>query len=222
MSFIANSIKAFIFDMDGVLTDTVEYHFQSWQQLADELNIPFSRKDYGKLLGLARPDSMRLFLQGRPVTEVEFQQLLKKKNEYFLQRIEHLSPANLLPGVGNLLSMVKRAGFKLAVASSSRNTPVVLNRLRIASLFDAVSDSNTIQRGKPAPDLFLDAANRLGVLPRECAVLEDSAAGVEAGLAAGMLVVGIGDILVRRAHLQYPAMTAVDLEQILAYQRTGA
>lgn len=216
MSFINNQIKAFIFDMDGVLTDTVEYHFQSWQQLADELTISFSRKDYEKLLGLSRPDSMKIFLQGRPTTDSEFQQLLKKKNEYFLQLIEHLSPANLLPGVSNLLSTIKRAGFKLAVASSSRNTPVILNRLEIASLFDAVSDSNTIQQAKPAPDLFLDAANRLGVLPQECVVFEDSAAGVEAGLSAGMLVVGIGDELVCRAHLCYPTMFAVDLGQFLA------
>jgi beta-phosphoglucomutase-like phosphatase (HAD superfamily) len=103
---------------------------------------------------------MKIFLQGRPTTDSEFQQLLKKKNEYFLQLIEHLSPANLLPGVSNLLSTIKRAGFKLAVASSSRNTPVILNRLGIASLFDLVSDSNTIQQAKPASDLFLDAANR--------------------------------------------------------------
>ncbi|WP_371377463.1 beta-phosphoglucomutase [Sporomusa aerivorans] len=218
MNFITNPIKAFIFDMDGVLTDTVEYHFLSWQQLAAELNISFTRKDYEKLLGLSRPDSMKLFLQDRPTTDSEFQQLLQTKNEYFLQRIEHLSPANLLPGVSNLLNTVKQAGFKLAVASSSRNTPVILQRLEIASLFDAVSDSNTIQQAKPAPDLFLDAADRLRVPPQACVVLEDSAAGVEAGLAAGMLVVGIGDELVRSAHLRYSAMSAVNLAQILAYQ----
>lgn len=216
MSFSNNQIKAFIFDMDGVLTDTVEYHFRSWQQLADELNISFSRKDYEKLLGLSRPDSMKIFLQGYPTTDSEFQQLLKKKNEYFLQLIEHLSPANLLPGVSNLLSIIKRAGFKLAVASSSRNTQVILNRLEIASFFDAVSDSNTIQQAKPAPDLFLDAARSLGVLPQQCVVFEDSSAGVEAGLSAGMLVVGIGDELVCRAHLCYLTMSAVNLGQILA------
>jgi beta-phosphoglucomutase len=218
MSFSNNQIKAFIFDMDGVLTDTVEYHFQSWQQLADELNISFSRKDYEKLLGLSRPDSLKIFLKGRPTTDSEFQQLLKKKNEYFLQLIEHLSPANLMAGVSNLLSIIKRAGLKLAVASSSRNTQVVLNRLEIASLFDAVCDSNTIQQAKPAPDLFLDAARSLGVLPQQCVVFEDSAAGVEAGLSAGMLVVGIGDELVCRAHLRYPTMSAVNLGQISAWK----
>ncbi len=208
--------KAFIFDMDGVLTDTVEYHFQSWQQLADELNIPFSRKKYEKLLGLSRSDSMKIFLQGRATTNLEFQQLLKKKNEYFLQLIEHLSPSNLLPGVSEILITIKQAGFKLAVASSSKNTEIILHRLQIASLFDSVSDSNTIPQAKPSPDLFLAAARRLGVLPQQCVVFEDSAAGVEAGLSAGMLVVGVGRAdLVNRAHLYYPTMETVNLEHIL-------
>lgn len=208
--------------MDGVLTDTVEYHYRSWQRLAAGLNIAFTRKDNEKLLGLSRPDSMKIFLQGRPTSEAEFQHLLQKKNEYFLQEIEQFSPANLLPGVSKILDAVKQAGFKLAVASSSRNTQVILKRLEIAVLFDAISDSNIIKHGKPAPDLFLDAAHRLGVLPQECVVFEDAAAGVEAGLSAGMLVVGVGNInLVRKAHLYYPTMNEVSLDQILAYNRTG-
>lgn len=205
--------------MDGVLTDTVEYHYQSWQKLAIELNLSFTRKDNEKILGLSRPDSMKIFLQGRPTTESEFQQLLQKKNECFLQLIDKFSPANLLPGVSKLLNTIKQAGFRLAVASSSRNTEIVLHRLEIAKFFDSISDSNIIQHAKPAPDLFLDAAHRLGMLPRECVVFEDAAAGIEAGLSAGMLVVGIGDInLVGRAHLRYSTMAAVNLEQILAYR----
>jgi beta-phosphoglucomutase len=206
--------------MDGVLTDTVEYHYQSWQQLATELNISFTRKDNEKLLGLSRPDSLKFFLQGRPTSAVEFQQLLNKKNEYFLNLIQHFSPTNLLPGVGTLLTAIKQTGFKLAVASSSRNTKFILNRLEIAAIFDSISDSNTISQAKPAPDLFLDAANRLGISPQKCVVFEDSTAGVEAGLRAGMLVVGIGSLnLVGSAHLRYPTMAAVDLAQILAYQK---
>ena len=205
--------------MDGVLTDTVRYHYQSWKQLAAELSIPFTEKDNDKLRGRSRPDSMKIFLQGRPTTEAEFQQLLHKKNEYFLRLIDHFSPADLLPGVSELLRAIKQGGFKLAVASSSRNTSLILKRLEIAPLFDAVSDSNTIRRAKPAPDLFLDAARRLATAPQDCVVFEDSAAGVAAGLAAGMLVVGIGDTdLVKKAHLRYPTMAAVDLAQILTYR----
>jgi beta-phosphoglucomutase len=205
--------------MDGVLTDTVEYHYQSWRQLAVELNIAFTRKDNEKLLGLSRPDSLKFFLQGRPTTEVEFQQLLLKKNAYFLNLIQHFSPTDLLPGVSALLTAVKQTGCKMAVASSSRNTQFILNRLKIAAFFDAISDSNKISRAKPAPDLFLDAARRLGTAPQKCVVFEDSAAGIEAGLTAGMLVVGIGPPhLVGRAQLRYPTMAAVDLTQILGYQ----
>lgn len=204
--------------MDGVLTDTVEYHYQSWQHLADELNLSFTREDNDKILGLSRPDSMRIFLKGRPTTDKEFQQLLQKKNGYFLNLIEQFSPANLLPGVSRLLHAIKGAGFKMAVASSSRNAKLILERLEIATLFDAVTDSNYIQHAKPAPALFLNAANYLEALPFECVVFEDSSAGVEAGLSAGMLVVGVGSLkLVNRAHLFYPTMSEVDLKQIIEY-----
>jgi beta-phosphoglucomutase len=209
---------AFIFDMDGVLTDTVEYHYRSWQQLASDLNISFTKKDNEKLLGLSRPDSLRVFLQKRPIPESEFQSLLQKKNAYFLNLIQHLSPADLLPGVNVLLTSLKQNGFKLAVASSSRNTKFILTRLEIAAVFDAICDSNSVAQAKPAPDLFLEAADRLGVAPEKCVVFEDSAAGITAGLRAKMLVVGIGAAnLVGHAQLRYPSMAAVNLEQILAY-----
>jgi beta-phosphoglucomutase len=212
-------VAAFIFDMDGVLTDTVEYHYQSWRRLAAELKISFTREDNQKLLGRSRPDSLKIFLQGRPIVEAEFQQLLLKKNEYFLNLIQHFSPADLLPGVNALLTAIKQAGFKMAVASSSRNTEFILSRLGIIASFDSISDSNRIVRAKPAPDLFFDAASRLGAAPGACVVFEDSTAGVVAGLAAGMLVVGIGPKdLVDRAHLRYPSMDKVNLKEILAYR----
>jgi beta-phosphoglucomutase len=201
--------------MDGILTDTVEYHYRSWQQLATELKITFTKKDNEKLLGLSRPDSMKIFLQGRPTSTTEFTELLQKKNEYFLKLVQNFSPRDLLPGVAPLLTTLKQAGYKLAVASSSRNAPFILNRLEIAGIFDVITDSNTINRAKPAPDLFWDAAKRLGVAPENCVVFEDAAAGVMAGLQAGMLVVGIGPVaLVGKAHLCYPSMDAIDLQQI--------
>jgi beta-phosphoglucomutase len=206
--------------MDGILTDTVEYHYRSWQQLADELKINFTRKDNEKLLGLSRPDSMKIFLQGRHTKPDEFEQLLQKKNAYFLNLIKDFSPNNLLAGVGALLTTIKQSGYKLAVASSSRNTNFILNRLEIAAFFDVISDSNSVTRAKPAPDLFLNAAAGLNVAPEQCVVFEDAAAGVMAGLRAGMLVVGIGPAnLVGKAHLRYPTMAKVDLAKILAYQR---
>lgn len=202
------------------MTDTVSYHYLSWRQLAEELNIPFTKKDNEKLLGLSRPDSLKIFLKGRPVSDSEFEQLLQKKNDYFLKLLQDFSPANLLPGVLNLLTTLKESGFLLAVASSSRNTPVILERLKIRHYFAAVSDSNTIVNAKPAPDLFLDAAKRLSVEPKACVVVEDSAAGIEAGLRAQMLVVGIGpEELVGKAHLRYDSMSEINLAEILAFQR---
>jgi beta-phosphoglucomutase len=202
--------------MDGVLTETVTYHYRSWQRLASELNIDFSLKDNEKMLGLSRPDSLRIFLRGRTVSEAEFHGLLRKKNEYYLELVADFSPANLLPGVAGILHNLKQTGYRLAVASSSRNTQFILNRLQIAAFFEAVSDSNTVVHAKPAPDLFLKAAGLLGVSPEECVVVEDSAAGVAAGLAAGMTVVGVGrEELVSQAHFRYASMTAVNLEEIL-------
>lgn len=217
---INSLLKAFIFDMDGVLTDTVEYHYRSWQRLASDLKIPFSKKDNEKLLGLSRSDSLKIFLKGKQVSPLEFQQLLQKKNDYFLALLQDFSPANLLPGVRELLLQLKNAGYKMAVASSSRNTSLILKRLEITAFFDAVSDSNTVAKAKPAPDLFLDAARRLMARPEECVVFEDSVAGVEAGRRAEMLVVGVGaENLVGRAHLRYPSMAQVDLNQILTYRK---
>lgn len=213
-------ITAFIFDMDGVLTDTVSYHYRSWQRLAAELDIPFTRKDNDQLLGLSRPDSLKIFLQGRQVTDQEFQLLLQKKNDYFLELLKDFSPADLLPGVHSLLTALHQAGIKLAVASSSRNTAFILERLAIRRFFASVSDSNTIPIAKPAPDLFLDAAQRLEVPPEQCVVVEDSTAGVEAALKAGMRVVGIGERdLVSRANLFYPTMAEISIPEIFALSK---
>jgi beta-phosphoglucomutase len=214
---ISFPIKAFIFDMDGVLTETVSYHYRSWQRLASELNIEFSAHDNEQMLGLSRPDSLKLFLRGKTVSEAEFQRLLRKKNEYYLEMVANFTPANLLPGVAGLLHNLKQTGYRLAVASSSRNTQFILNRLQIRAFFEAVSDSNTVVRAKPAPDLFLKAAGLLGVLPEECVVVEDSAAGVAAGLAAGMTVVGIGRAeLIDKAHFRYGSMAEVNLDEIVS------
>jgi beta-phosphoglucomutase len=210
-------MKAFIFDMDGILTETVTYHYQSWKMLAEELNIEFSLRDNEKMLGLARPDSLRIFLRDKTVSETEFQRLLRKKNEYYLELVAAFTPANLLPGVAEILHTLKETGYRLAVASSSRNTRFILNRLQIAVFFEAVTDSNTVAHAKPAPDLFLKAAYLLGIPPEECVVVEDSAAGVTAGLTAGMTVVGVGrEELVGKAHFRYDSMAEVNLEEILA------
>lgn len=185
-------IRAVLFDLDGVLTDTSEYHFLAWKRLADELGIPFDRQDNEALRGVSRRESLLLLLKGRPATEEDMQAWMERKNRYYVEFISQMTPENLLPGALNLLQELRANGYKTAIVSSSKNTPLVLERLNIAHLMDAVVDGNAPARSKPAPDLFLLAAERLGVAPQECLVVEDAAAGIDAGRAAGMRTLGLG------------------------------
>jgi len=183
-----------IFDLDGVLTDTAELHYQSWKWLAGELGIPFDRDRNEPLRGLSRRASLERLLGQRSAefSEAQKQDLARRKNEHYLARVARLTPADLLPGAAALLEDVRRRGLAVAVASSSRNAGAVLDRLGIRPLIDAVVDGNDIDRAKPDPQVFLAAAERLGLPPQRCIVVEDAASGVAAGLAAGMRVVGIG------------------------------
>ncbi|BAJ64521.1 beta-phosphoglucomutase [Anaerolinea thermophila] len=185
-------IRAVLFDLDGVLTDTSEYHFLAWKRLADELGIPFDRQDNEALRGVSRRESLLLLLKGRPATEEDMQAWMERKNRYYVEYISQMTPENLLPGALNLLQELRANGYKTAIVSSSKNTPLVLERLNLAHWIDAVVDGNAPARSKPAPDLFLLAAERLGVVPQECLVVEDAAAGIDAGHAAGMRTLGLG------------------------------
>ena len=185
-------IRAFLFDLDGVLTDTSEYHYLGWKRLADELDVPFGREENEALRGVSRRESLLLLLQGRPATEDEMLEWMERKNNYYVEYIAQMTPADLLPGVTKLLNDLRAAGQRIAIVSSSKNTPMVLDRLLIAGLVDVVVDGNAPARSKPAPDLFLLAAEQLGMRPEECLVIEDAAAGIDAGQAAGMRTLGIG------------------------------
>jgi kojibiose phosphorylase len=181
-----------IFDLDGVLTDTSELHYQAWKRLADEENIPFNRADNEALRGISRRESLLLLLKGRPVSEKRMQEMMARKNRYYKDSISTLAPANLLPGVKEFLEDLKAAGVKIAIGSASKNAGTVIERLGIASMVDAIADGYSVERVKPAPDLFLYAAAQLGLPPEQCIVFEDAEAGVQAALAGGMLAVGVG------------------------------
>ncbi len=185
-------IRAILFDLDGVLTDTSEYHYLAWKRLADELGLPFDRHKNESLRGVSRRESLELILQGRAASPVEIEAWMERKNRYYLDYIARMTPDNLLPGALDLLKELRQAGYKTAIVSSSKNTPLVLNRLQIGGWLDVVVDGNTPARSKPAPDLFLQAAQRLGVAAEACLVVEDAEAGVEAGKAAGMRTLGLG------------------------------
>lgn len=185
---------AVLFDLDGVITDTSELHYQSWQRIADELGVPFDRRANEALRGLGRRESLAVLLGERfeALTEAQRADLLDRKNADYLQRVARLGPQDIYPGITGLMNTLAAAGARLAVASSSRNARAVLGRLGLTGRLDAVVDGNDAPRSKPDPQVFLVAAERVGMPPDRCVVIEDAASGVEAALAAGMAVVGVG------------------------------
>ena len=185
-------IQAVVFDLDGVLTDTAEYHFRAWKKLADEEGLPFTRADNEKLRGVSRRASLKLILGERPVDEAALEAMMQRKNEYYRQMLDQVSPADLLPGVPALLDELEAAGIPFALASASRNAPEVVQRLGIASRLAVIADGRSVNHTKPAPHLFRYAAARLNVPPDLCLVVEDAAAGIEAAIAAGMPALAIG------------------------------
>ena len=185
-------LKAVIFDLDGVITDTAEYHFHAWKRLADEQGIPFTRLDNENLRGVSRRESLRFLLAGREISEEEASEWMARKNGYYQEMIRELGLKDLLPGTSSLLAELQENNYKIAIASASRNAGEVIKRLGIESLLDGCADGNSVERQKPAPDLFLFAAQLLGVPPANCLVVEDAAAGIQAAIAAGMATVGIG------------------------------
>jgi len=209
-------ILAFIFDLDGVLTDTAEYHFRGWKRLADEEGIPFTREDNEALRGIPRRDSLMIVLKGRTYPEEKIQEMMERKNNYYLEFIREITPRDLLPGARELLEEIHAAGLKSAIGSASKNAGEVIDRLGIRSLLDAISDGYSVERQKPAPDLFLHAAKQLHLSPAVCVVVEDAAAGVEAALAGGFRTIGIGpQERVGQAELVIPSLEGQKLANIL-------
>lgn len=186
------AIRGFIFDLDGVLTDTAEYHYRGWKRLSDELGIPFTREDNEHLRGIPRRESLMQILKGQHYPEEKIHEMMERKNSYYLEFIREIKPADLLPGAQELLEEIRQAGLKSALGSASKNAPDVIKRLGIAHLLDAVSHGGSVERQKPAPDLFLHAADQLQLQPRECVVVEDAAAGILAGKAGGFHTLGLG------------------------------
>jgi beta-phosphoglucomutase len=210
------AIKGFIFDLDGVLTDTAEYHFRAWQRLAHEEGLPFTRADNEALRGIPRRDSLLLILKGRAPSEARLQEMMQRKNGYYLEYIMEISPADLLPGARRLLEELRASGIKTAIGSASQNAGEVIERLGIRTLLDAVSDGHSVERQKPAPDLFLHAAGQLGLQPSECVVVEDAAAGIQAALAGGFLTIGIGPAeRVGQAHVILTDLKQASLNSLL-------
>jgi beta-phosphoglucomutase len=215
------TIHGFIFDLDGVLTDTAEYHYRAWKRLADEEGIPFEREQNEALRGVSRRPSLELLLNGRTFPEAKMREMMERKNNYYVQSLQQITPADVLPGAQSLLAEIRAAGLKIAIGSASKNAREVTERLGIGPWIDALADGNSVVRTKPEPDLFVYAAGLLATPVAECVVVEDAEAGVEAGNTAGMRTVGLGPFArVGKATAVFPSLDGVTLAAIT--QRLGS
>jgi beta-phosphoglucomutase len=213
-------LKAFIFDLDGVITDTAEYHFLAWQALAGDLGITFTREDNEELKGVSRMDSLEKILElgGRTgdFTAEEKEELADKKNDHYLTLIQNITPDDLLPAIKELITDIKAKGLKLGMASASKNAFTVMESLGMKSEFEVIVDAKTVVNGKPHPEVFLRAAEMLGVEPEACIGVEDAAAGVQAIKSAGMFAVAVGPKeSFENADIVYASTADLSLEKIL-------
>lgn len=188
-------ISAIIFDLDGVLVHTDNFHYIAWKQLSDRLGIFFDRTINNRLRGVSRMDSLEIILERASETYTQQQKLAfaEEKNQTYKKLLAQMSENDVSDEVLQTLYKLKQAGFKLAVGSGSKNAPFILQQVGLNNFFDAVTDGNEISHGKPHPEVFLKAAEKLGEAPSCCAVVEDAEAGVEAALAGKMTAVAIGD-----------------------------
>ncbi|MBK5241521.1 beta-phosphoglucomutase [Clostridium sp.] len=211
------SIKAIIFDLDGVLVDTAKYHYLAWKRLAEELNIEFSIEDNERLKGVSRMQSLDIILEIGDTTlndDTKFE-AAQKKNDWYVEYISKLTPEDILPGVITFIESTKANNIKIALGSASKNSMLILNKLNLTHYFDAIIDGTKVSKAKPDPEVFLKGAEALKVLPSQCIVFEDAEAGVEAAVNAGMHCIGIGSkSILKKADLVFSGFTDITFEKL--------
>lgn len=188
--------KAVIFDLDGVICSTDEYHYQAWKKMADSMGIYFDRTINNRLRGVSRMESLEIILEryeGEPLSEEKKVELATLKNDIYRESLKEMSTADLSEEVKSTLDALRAQGLKLAIGSSSKNTPFILGQLGLGNYFDAISDGNNIVNSKPDPEVFLKAADFLGLTPADCLVVEDAVSGAQAGHAGSFKVACVGD-----------------------------
>jgi len=184
----------YIFDLDGVLVDTAVFHFKAWKRLANGLGFDFTENQNEQLKGVSRVESLNKILAwgGIVKTEEEKRYLAEKKNAWYLEMVHQMTDEDVLTGVLAFLTKAKDQGKKIALGSASKNAPLILDKTGIGDFFDAVIDGNKVSASKPDPEVFLLAAQELGLAVRDCLVFEDAQAGIDAALAGDMQAIGIG------------------------------
>lgn len=211
-------IKACIFDLDGVLVDTAKYHYRAWRRLANELGFDFSEAENERLKGVSRMESLNtiLVLGAVEKTEQEKESLARQKNKWYVALIAGMTPGEILPGVTHFLAELKRKDIAIGLGSASKNARTILERTELLPWFDAIIDGNSTSRSKPHPEVFLLAAQALGVAPCDTIVFEDAEKGIEAALAGGFRTVGVGDpAVLTNAAVVIPGFAGIGLHDCL-------
>ena len=210
---------ACIFDLDGVIVDTAKYHYLAWKRLANSLGFDFTEHDNEKLKGVSRIESLKLILRlgGKQLSAEEFDAALTRKNGWYLEYIQKIGPEEILPGAAEFLQSAKAKGMKVALGSASKNAVLILERIGLVNAFDAIVDGNKVSKAKPDPEVFIKAAQELGVDATQCVVFEDAVAGVQAALNVKMAVVGIGEASVlHAAHTVLANFSGLSVDDVLA------
>jgi beta-phosphoglucomutase len=210
--------KGIIFDLDGVIVSTDEYHYKAWSKLAAEEGIYFDRQINERLRGVSRMESLFIVLEQSEKTysKEKLQAMAERKNSYYKELLSGLTPGHILSGVTNLLTELETRGIKIAIGSSSRNTPFILEQIGLADRFEVVADGNSITNSKPDPEVFLLAAKLLNISPVDCVIVEDAKAGIDAAKAAGGVAVAVGSAAgYVKADYSYTSMEDIQLADIL-------
>lgn len=214
-----DKIFGVIFDLDGVIVSTDDCHYLAWKRMADEENIYFDREINERLRGVSRMESLSIILEraSRSYSDEEKAAMAERKNAYYVALIGNLTPKDILPGALDTLKLLRERGVKIAIGSSSRNTPIILKQIGLENAFDGVADGNQITHSKPDPEVFLLAARLIGLEPKNCLVVEDADAGVEAALAGGMRALGVGSAANNpKADFTAHGLSDADFAKILA------
>ena len=213
---------ACIFDLDGVIVDTAKYHFMAWKRLTDQLGIHFTGEDNERLKGVSRMASLDIILELGNLNPDESRKLeyATLKNNWYIDYISKMTPDEILPGCLAFIKELRDANIRVAIGSASKNTPMILKRVGIQELFDAVADGNIVSKAKPDPEVFVKAAEMVGVKPGKCVVFEDAVAGVQAALNAGMMCIGVGSPkILTEAHYVVSGLKEMNLEKLITIEK---
>ncbi len=215
-------ISACIFDLDGVIVDTAKYHYLAWKRLTDQLGIHFTVEDNERLKGVSRMASLEIILEigNRNIDENLKLEYATLKNKWYTDYISKMTPADILPGCRKFIKELRNADIRTAIGSASKNTPMILERVGILDLFDAVADGNIVSKAKPDPEVFIKAAELVKVKPTDCIVFEDAVAGVQAALNAGMMCIGIGSPrILTEAHFVIPGLNKMNISKLMTIEK---